>query len=385
MSPKMKYLVLYTLFLALLGVSSVTDVYAQSSTAKPQVVVLFDEGHEQFFNRTLYKSALADINNSNYYIVFNNQPINKTTFEGVDIFVSTNPGKGFSTVERFYISEFLKKGKSAFLLANPLVENNNSLNGRGDLLNDILNEPDLQTVSRFWTNPDDLSAFKRADVVVNEFKNAGKDEYLEVQLNSSDHEILNEENNNVTSIITYSCSIKNSREDIITAPSQAYAKTVLDNIHDYASNIVLFGSPGKTDYETRIVLSGSSIMFSDINDTVLGRTWYESANNSILWKNIFTWLTETVSEEETPVVPETEVLTLIESIVAVTLVLITVGAILYRIGTNREVSIKKIKEKPKKEQSLPEPESGEKPKKVKSSRRQRRFQQIKQKDIKKKK
>ncbi|MHA1973783.1 MAG: hypothetical protein ACTSW1_12360 [Candidatus Hodarchaeales archaeon] len=384
MSPKMKYFVLYTLFLALLGFSLVTNVYAQSSASKPQVVILFDESHGQFFNRTLYRSALADLNNSNYYIVFNTQTINKTTFEGVDIFVSTNPGEGFSTFERFYITEFLKKGKSAFLLANPLIEDNESLNGRGDLLNDILNEPELETISRFWTNPNDLTAVKRADVVINEFENAGKDEYLEVQLNSSDHEILNKNNNNVTSIITYSCSVEHSREDIITAPSQAYAKTVLDDIHDYASNIVLFGSPGKTDYNTRIVLSGSSIMFSDINDNVLNQTWYESANNSILWNNIFDWLTETVTEEEIPSIPEMEVLTLIEGIVIVTLILITVGTILYRIGTGREISIVKTKEKIKKEQTVSEQETKRKLKKSAASRRQRRFQQIKQKDIKRK-
>ncbi|WP_455139979.1 hypothetical protein [Candidatus Hodarchaeum mangrovi] len=379
MSTKIKYIVFYIfLFLMFIG-SAIINVSANNSIEEREIIVLFDEAHKQFFNRSYYRTAISDINSSDVHVIFNSQRINKTTFDGVDIFVSTNPGLSFTSTERYYISEFLKRGKSLLFLSNPLVEENSTLNGRGDLFNDVLSDPELETVSRFWTRTEDLTSFKRPDVVENEFVNAGKRNFLVISINSSDHEILYENNNNISSIITYTCSLRNSRENIIRAPSQAYAKTVFDEIHSYASNIVIFGTSGESDYGAHILLGGSSIMFSDLNDTSLEKTWYQSADNSLLWKNIFSWLAEVTVEAELPLVSTEQVILAIAVLFGAAILLTAFGSIFYTIGSGRKTKIIKVEQVLSKTPIIEEKESPELTGAEKVSKRKRRFQQMQRK------
>ena len=384
MSTKIKYIVFYIFLLLMFSGSTIINASANSSTVEREIIVLFDEAHEQFFNQTYYKTAINDINSSDIRVIINSQRINKTTFDGVDIFVSTNPGLSFTSTERYYISEFLKRGKSLLFLGNPLVEENSTLNGRGDIFNDVLNDPELETVTRFWTRTEDLTSFKRPDVVENEFVNAGKQNLLLVSINSSDHELLHENNNNISSIITYTCSLRNSRENIIKAPSQAYAKTVFDEIHSYASNIVLFGTSGESDYGAHILLGGSSIMFSDLNDTSLEKTWYQSANNSLLWKNIFSWLAEVTVEAEIPLVSTEQIILVLVGLFGAAILFTIFGSIFYFIGSGRRIKIIKADQVISKSLKTEEKESPEITGVEKVSKRKRRFQQMQKKSLKKK-
>ena len=376
MSTKIKYIAFYIFLLLMFSGSAIINISANVSMEERGIIVLFDEAHGQLFNQTYYQHAINDINSSDVRVIINSQRINKTTFDGVDIFISTNPGFSFTSTERYYISEFLKRGKSALFLANPLIEENSTLTGRGDLFNEVLSESELETVSRFWTRTEDLTSFKRSDVVENEFVNAGKRDYLLVNINNSDHEILHENNNNVSSIVTYTCSLMNSRENIIKAPSQAIARTVFDEIRPYSSNIIIFGTSGESDYGAHILLGGSSIMFSDLKDTTLGTTWYQSENNSILWKNTFSWLAAVTVEAETPLVPTEEIILVIAGLLGLAILFTAFGSIFYSLGSGRKMKVIRADQAISITPTIEEKESLKPTGTDKLSRRERRFQQM---------
>jgi hypothetical protein len=367
-----------------------------NQTEENPIIVFFDEAHGQFFDHSLYSKALSDLEQNGMEIIVNNDVINRTVLEGVDIFVSTNPNSSFSIEEQHYINEYLKKGNSMFLLANPLNEENESLDGHGAYFNAIMSSaaPNLalpESIIKFWVNTEDTGTPKATDVVMNDFSDTGMTSYLLLNINSSDHDILHLDQN-VTSIITNTCSIKDAKEDLILASSEAYAKTTRDEIHSYSSDLTLIGSAGPIDNGARIILCGSSIMFSDLNDTFLESSWYESENNSILWNNIITWLANITPTDLPPTFSVSETSLVVFSMITIAVILLFVGSVFYSVGSGRKVEILKTSEPmivdPKRK--APKPSKTEKPAPTqpeaptRQTKRERRLQQIKkEKDTKK--
>ncbi|MHA2095822.1 MAG: hypothetical protein ACW98F_14470, partial [Candidatus Hodarchaeales archaeon] len=140
-------------------------------TEEDPTIILFDEGHGQFFNRTLYNQAITDIEDLGMKVVFNTQEFNASTLEGIDILIITDPQESITFRERNYIRDYLLEEKSMLLLANPLVETNATLDGHGDYLNYILNEQEFGILARFWTQIDSVDLRKPTDVVKNDFSN----------------------------------------------------------------------------------------------------------------------------------------------------------------------------------------------------------------------
>jgi hypothetical protein len=366
-----------------------------NQTIENPVIVFFDEAHGQYFNHSLYSKALSDLTRNGMEIIINNDTIDRTTLDGVDIFVSTNPKNSFTFEERHYISEYLKQGKSMFLLANPLNEENDSLNGRGFIFNDFINvaAPNIgltESISNFWVDSEDSST--TTDVVKNEFSNAGIPSYLLLNINSSDHDILSIDQN-VTSIITYTCSIRDAMESIILASPEAYTKTAHNPIHTYASDITLIGSIGPLDNGARILLSGSSLMFSDLNDSIVHSSWYESENNSILWNNIFKWLADTEAADISPSFSPIQTLLILFVMIIIATIFLSAGGMFYSIGSGQKVEIIKTGEPivPESEGKPLKPEKVEKPTITstkapsRATKRERRLQQIRKHSKKKKK
>ena len=388
MSFKSKFKLFFLIIFVLLSF----NLYLEESTADINIVdptvVLFDESHGQLFNQSTYSQALSDLEEKNLEIIFNKIPIIRTTLDGVDIFVSTNPTEFFTSQEQIFLSDYLVNGKSMLLLANPLIEENKSLNGGGVIFNEILTDAaaeigGTEVLINFYTNPDVSESFKPTDVVRNDFINTGNPYHLKIDVNSSAHEILSGDQN-VTSILTYSCSVQNAREEIIIASPEAHAETTLSRIHSYSSDIVLLGSAGPLDNGARILLGGSSIMFSDLITPFMNSTWYESENNSFLWQRMFDWLEGKDPAEENPTFNLDTAIVILSFIAVISLALIAIGSLFFMIGTGRKVKITKSEEiipvTPVRTSITPKEDT--KPMKVKSasspqlSKRDRRLRQI---------
>ncbi|UCE14694.1 MAG: hypothetical protein JSV04_05810, partial [Candidatus Heimdallarchaeota archaeon] len=385
MSSKFKHIGIYLLVIVIFSFNILITVATDDSTTLEPIVILFDEGHGQFFNRSLYSQAISDLTRENKLVLFSEGELNSTSFEGIDIFVSTNPQESYSNTEIQRIATFLYQGNSMLLLANPLDEDNVTMNGRCDILNVILNtflsdpEYNIRVAGEFYTNIENI---RHADIVRDEFSNVtGSSNYLYLEVNSSDHEILTR-SKNVTSLVTYSCSLESSKEKIITGSHQAYAETILGEIHAFSSDIILFGTTGELDNGARIVMGGSSIMFSDLEGPFTGTSWYESENNSILWQNTFDWLTEAKTSPTTPVVSSDQIFLLVLSITMVALVLLIGGNLTFFIGSGRKIMITKSEELPvpipqpsPSGEKISEPSPGKPTPSIKESKRDRRLRQ----------
>lgn len=389
MSQKIK-LTIVCLILCFIGsLNYISGISSAKLSIEDSPIVLFDEFHGQIFNHSLYSKALADLEREGMKVRFNREEINKTTLNGVDIFVSTNPNKSFSYNEVIYLSNHLERGKAVFLLSNALDEENETLNGRSSYFNNLLSDiaPEIGETGaliKFWTRSEDIGSFKRTDVVRNDFSNVGEPDYIRIEVNSSDHEILAYDQN-LTTIFTSTCSVTSVPETghVITASPGAYAVTVLDEIHTFSSDITVLGSAGPMDNDAEILLSGSSIMFSDLNDTAFNTSWYEMEDNSKLWINIFKFLDKSEAEDLNPTVISENALLSLVIIGVVAVALVFSGSILFSIGSGKKIQIVKSEEILKAIPKRKEPIKVEKEEPdvsiplAKQTKRDRRLQQIK--------
>jgi len=375
-----KRIIVSSILCFLICINFISGVSVVTSAEETPIIVFFDEAHGQFFNQSLYSQALADLDELGMQIVFNDEILDENSFEGVDVFVSTNPGDKFGFNERIHIRDFILEGKGMLLLANPIIEENDSLNGRGDYLNDILRDEELGALARFWTETDPLIADPLNDIVKNDVDNAGIPEYLRLEINDSENAIFTDYQN-ISSIITTSCSIRSAVLNLVVASTEAYAETPMKEPHLYSTNIAVFASAGRTnDFSSRIVVGGSSIMFSDIYDPILNSTWYEGADNAKLWSNIISWLAE-ASQEVTPPTTLSELfLPFMVGSFTIAVGLILGGIFLFTIGSGRKTKVVKSVDvriqKTKKEKSDPDT-SDQKKASVKTTKRDRRLSQIK--------
>lgn len=397
MSLKRKYVLVYTLVCILFSLNQVVAIGTANSITDNPIVILFDEGHGQHYNHSLYSQALADLTiNKSMKVVFNTGELNNTSFEGVDIFVSTNPGTKITLEESRYLNRFISTGKAMFLLANPLNEDNQSLTGRGDIINEFLNYLDFGYImGKFWSYSGDAEDFNPADTIINEFSNAGDPKYLHLKLNSSSHEILSIDKN-VTSIVTYSCSIEEASAPILAASSEAYSRTISGEIGGDTTQtdgkLYLMGTTGEElDSGARIVIGGSSIMFSDVFDPILESTWYQSENNSLLWWNIFDWLGEVNPEDPTsPPIPPEIMFPIILLVAVSSAIFLLGGSLSYSIGSGRKISLVKSGQEVEapvqmSADEIAEPSADQPSLSAKESKRDRRLRQIKKHQRKRKK
>jgi hypothetical protein len=274
------------------------------------------------------------------------------------------------------------------LLSNQLDEDNTTLNGRGDAFNEFLGYLENGfLLGTYWSYYKYVEDIKPTDIVINEFSNAGDPKYLQLKLNSSTHEILSI-GKNITSIVTYSCSISDASAPVLVASSEAYSRTILGesggDTTQTDGKLYLMGTSGdELESGARVIVGGSSIMFSDVFDPVLESTWYESENNSYLWWNIFDWLAAANPEILTPPgIPPEVIFQLFLLIVIISGVLLFGGSLTYFIGSGRKISLVKSGQ----EAEIPiqastsevrEPGTVQPSPSSKESRRDRRLRQIK--------
>ncbi|MFX0063349.1 MAG: hypothetical protein ACFFC7_14325 [Candidatus Hermodarchaeota archaeon] len=333
------------------------------------LVILFDQGHGQFFNASIgrFSQAIEDLQlNNNTIVRFSNSRLNISILSGVDVLIITNPkeDKQYSSSEEDALRVWFeqRRNKGLFLLSNPYLEDNKTLSG---------NSPELKKlVTGQYLDVDGVDL--RKDIIRLDSSPMEDTSILSLETDYSDHLVLNQ-TALVNRTITQSCSVKASQKALIGG-REAYAEDSFGAItlQDEIPEIISLTTHLNT---SRLALSGSTIMFSDLpfNST---HSWYELANNRILWKNIITWLGDVKTQEG--VDESSPPLDLVQVIIAVSAsagTVFLVGFILHIFGVLRPVSATPISaplptQRPKKEK-VTEPE---KPTRVKRlSRRQRQL------------
>jgi hypothetical protein len=301
------------------------------------IIILFDEGHGQVFNSTVYTAAISNITgNESFEFYTTSSLLSEATLTGVDVLIITNVGQeaSFTTEERYAIGKWLEQGKKGlFLLNNAYDENNETLSSNADKMNALLQDTDLAEGLGNLNPSTDLTI--RQDRV---YRLEGVNQIEEFTIDTSleNKTLLNLENSKVNSIY-YEGSTVTGGLRVIQA---GYSAFTIDSNGNYGlqnQNPTVMGSAVTSDQpdQNRIFLSGSSIIFSD-ELTDQGKSWYESSDNAILWNNIVKWLTFTeVPIEEVPDTP-VEAYLVLPAMLAIAVIFMLIGWNYYKKGTLEE-------------------------------------------------
>ena len=255
------FFMLSILIIQLTGTFMSQDVYADEKT-----IILFDQVHLQFYTSERMQSAITSLNNTEDFIVyFNDQRFTETSLLGVDILVIENPERSFSLQERLVLVDYLDNGGNIFLLADP----------RGTIsnLNNIIDAVQY-TDGRFSQH-----------VIFDEEFNQNN---ISTQISVSREELRKSSplTNGVKEIITHSISIEDADPNKVIATGSNYSLAGLEGKSQPAWLVA------STVGRSRIVLCGSTRMFSDVKPSKSEVTWYQTKDNARLWQNIFSWLAQ---------------------------------------------------------------------------------------------
>ncbi len=303
------------LMITLMLLSSITlmeqglGVHAQDQTEEEPFVILFDQAHGQFFNASLYESALAQIQ----FIfqqhsdklppleihVNEKEPFSRELLAGVDLLIITNPGVApsgnFTEKEKLALVEWYQQGKGMILLSNPYVQesrHSNAINitGRPEYLNSLLDNNYITISGALFTTAvvDDE---KLPDTLVDERHSIDSaHEILEIDLTTKPKEetVIEEMIYNVSKVYTWTQSISIQNKTITVWPTTV--KRLSNGKIEVPSGIPsIFGATTVQETGFRVVLGGSSVMFSDLVENTTESKWIDLGNNLQLWINVILW------------------------------------------------------------------------------------------------
>ncbi len=309
----------YSLVILLLIFGSVasSNFYQAIGDAEHEYVILFDEYHGQYFNRTLMYTALSALNNLlpdiledeiRIDLIFNNDSrFNSTNLQGVDLLIFTNPGS--ETKDKLIYTEleavldYVELGGSLFLLGNPLAQDEN-ITGHPVSINDLLAARENTLSSARLRTGSDLS---NSDLVIDDFSNTyGNESYVCLDFYNATHSItepterinpivlaISEQEIQINTTTLYTSSISLGNENLQysigrTAITSYSVNEEYDIFRD-SINGFLTWLLAKGVGSSRMILSGSTIMFSDLEISD-NQKWINQTDNLDLWKNIILWL-----------------------------------------------------------------------------------------------
>ena len=302
-------------------------------------IVLFDIAHEQIFNNTHMQSAIQYIRDKYEATVFiNRDDFTATNLRGVDLLILMAPTydieNPYEDLEQLAVKEYIEnEDKSSVLfLANPYIFESEyrNLSSNTIHLNSIMSD-----------NYGDLNLLRGPNVLMNDFDNRYDDQRF-IYIDNSTIDTANPiiqgriEEEQVNQLLTMSTSLYvNSGGDrfINTTASTYYLNYQNDPAGQIASGSVHNHSiiVSKEDLNGRVIVSGSAIMFSDLEIPGANITWYEAYDNAQLWKNMIEWLFYQIPlEEELIPIPDFWVFVLAEF--GAFLIVIVIGSVLYTVG-----------------------------------------------------
>lgn len=329
-------MILVTSFTLITAFAKASDFKTSQKELKGEekIVVLFDEVHGQKINSSLMKKALDAINSSeNYEVYLNDKPLSYTNLLGVDILIITNPSNTstFSSDEKLAVKKFVNTlNGSLFLLSNP-VNLSSPYSGTASSLNSLLQSMEISDILGF---PGGVHTNVIIDAVL--VKNEPFSYILVNRSNFRDLTFVNEPEN-VNSLLLYSCSLRGiPQATVATANLTAYALTA-DYEVSGADEEPVWLQKHIVSNDTRMLLCGSTIMFSDLNVSRTDKSWFESENNGILWKNSIEWLAH-----KTPIT----VLEKEDKLPRMDLIIIIISFAMFGVTTLLKYKVKALEEEP---------------------------------------
>ncbi len=361
----------HTVVLILISMLALTSVRPIYSATEPIVekkvldyVILYDESHGQYFNRTLMTTALDSLSNITVQdpeveisidILFqeNGTKFNSTNLQGIDLLIITNPGidNDFTNAEINAILDFVELGGSLFLLNNPLTRSEN-ITGHTATMNNLLSSrSNRMTSARFTSCTDQI----HSQVIIDDFNSTyGNDSYITINEYNTTKNILTSQISYfwqevaIDNVTIYSTPITLGNEksddntDNVELGKTLFTSYSVDEDYSIFRNTAtgfLTWLLSKDLGNSRLIMSGSTIMFSDY--IISGNsTWIEENQNLDLWKNLILWLLEYTPHpvREPPAIWVFENYALV--VAALSIVIFGISIIIYKYRNKKRLSVK---------------------------------------------
>ena len=324
----------------LLVLSSIQSPVSAQSEELDTVVVMYDASHNPQFevDDEGFQLMLDMVNESTRYIVrVNEDPLNDTILNGVDVLIIASPDDSvaFETEEILAIDEMMTNGSSLMVLGDPVIDQNNTIYwndqpfrdiGDNKVINGFLNHLNITGV-RFSLNTTDDIIYGDSMFDYEHALNATATPYV-IQLDPSTWDSAHPIFKDINSLLTMAATLKPTNAASIIAHSYettfaqfrrgpnnfgnlTYPNMTLaefaEHPNSYSSINGTFPSwMSAFEYDgSRVIISGSAIMFTGMTLPLEDSEdlWFYQADNSRLFMNMLSWLTEGFVDSPDAIVP----------------------------------------------------------------------------------
>lgn len=301
---KSKFYILLFLFILplLVPVSSQVD--------DNEIVILFDEAHNQFFDSELMQTALNSLEvalNVSIRIEMNYEAFNSSSLQGADLLIVTNPGLksdgtpvSIGDSEASSIESFVDNGNSVLYMGNPYSHDIN-VTGHAKPLNDLVFENLEARIQIVGLDNDNVT------IILDDFNNDGNNSHILIGAEQIKTAVFTSELNNLADakFLLYSGAVTTSNifpeyygdtSDTAYKVDQNY-EIAVDAIVDDARWMGAYVGNG------RAMLIGSTIMFSDYayDET---SSWIDQQSNLELFQNLVAWLLQITPLEDSNLIDQ---------------------------------------------------------------------------------
>lgn len=268
-----------------------------SQSEEGQITIVFDFSHDQLFspvNQNFTEAVDVLSTRPEYFVrILTEGELSAENLTRSHILVISNPGKDYTTAELEVISNFVNRGGSLFLLCDFQIADRRI--GNPVVLNEILHgisEPLIQFST--VTEGEEI----QGDAIY-DLNNSLLLPY-NIQVNQSFitlDPLRATIGVNVNSVLVAGGSLTAQTSGLIISTGAETSQAV--NIKEEP----IHGQPGWLAAfwvnNSRVVLCTSNTMFSDTSCVGTNQSWFQSLDNSMLWLNIFSWLSASFVQDPT--------------------------------------------------------------------------------------
>jgi hypothetical protein len=261
---------------------------AASQSEEGQITIVFDFSHDQLFsptNRNFTEGIDFLSSRPEYFTrILTEGELTAENLTRSHILVISNPGKEYTTPELEVIYNFVNQGGSLFLLCDFQVAHRRI--GNPVVLNEIL-QGISETRIQFSTvtEGDEI----QGDVIYD--LNNSRILPYNIQVNQTfitSDPLRATIGVNINSLVVAGGSLTTGTSELIVSTGAETSQAVTINeepIQNQPGWLAAFwvGS-------SRVVLCTSNTMFSDTACVATNQSWFQSLDNSMLWLNVFGWL-----------------------------------------------------------------------------------------------
>ncbi|MHA2405450.1 MAG: hypothetical protein ACXADB_01510 [Candidatus Hermodarchaeia archaeon] len=284
-------------FLIVLLLFIIPQARGTTQQEEGQISIVFDFSHNSTFSVTKrnFTEAVGFFTDLPEYQIriLEDGELTAANLSRSHILVIPNPESNYSVSELEVISDYVNQGGSLFLLSDYQVEHRPI--GNPFAVNMIL-QALLESRIQFSTYTDGNTT--EGDAIIDTVNSRIHSHYVEVN-NSYLYSQLNRESLivGIDSLIVAGGSLTTAATDLIISTGAETSEAVT------LSGDFVATQPGWLSAfwigSSRIVLCSSTTMFSDTTCVGTNQSWFQSLDNSVLWFNIFRWMSLDLVQDPT--------------------------------------------------------------------------------------